>query len=69
MGTTPLTPTLSPRSGGRGGISSYLVYCHPGFPDAGLAAFDTLIEPRAAEYAFLAGADWPAENITLTEWP
>lgn len=29
-----------------------LIYCHPGFPDAGLAKFDTVLEPRRKEYDF-----------------
>jgi predicted glycoside hydrolase/deacetylase ChbG (UPF0249 family) len=29
-----------------------LIYCHPGFPDAGLAKFDTMLEPRRKEYDF-----------------
>ena len=33
-----------------------LIYCHPGIPDAGLAKFDTVLEPRRKEYDFLNGA-------------
>ena len=32
-----------------------LVYCHPGFPDAGLAKVDTVLEPRRKEYDFFNG--------------
>jgi hypothetical protein len=30
-----------------------LIYCHPGFPDAQLAKYDSLLEPRRQEYDFL----------------
>lgn len=33
-----------------------LIYCHPGLPDAALAKFDTVLEPRRKEYDFLGGA-------------
>jgi predicted glycoside hydrolase/deacetylase ChbG (UPF0249 family) len=32
-----------------------LVMCHPGFPDAALAAADPVTAPRQAEYDYLAG--------------
>ncbi len=48
-----------------------LIYCHPGFPDAGLAKFDTVLEPRRKEYDFFNGSqfrDWLAEgNVTLVK--
>ncbi|MGQ9366044.1 ChbG/HpnK family deacetylase [Azospirillum sp. A39] len=37
-----------------------LVMVHPGIPDAALRAADTLVEPRAAEYAYLKGPDFAA---------
>jgi len=33
-----------------------LIYCHPGFPDAGLAKFDAVLEPRRKEYDFFNGS-------------
>jgi predicted glycoside hydrolase/deacetylase ChbG (UPF0249 family) len=38
-----------------------LVMCHPGFPDAELAALDTLVERRQDEYDYLAGPDFPRD--------
>jgi predicted glycoside hydrolase/deacetylase ChbG (UPF0249 family) len=38
-----------------------LVMCHPGFPDAALAALDTLVERRQDEYDYLAGPDFPRD--------
>jgi putative flippase GtrA len=35
-----------------------LVYCHPGFPDAGLEKYDDVLEPRRKEYDFLSGAQF-----------
>lgn len=49
-----------------------LIYCHPGFPDAGLAQVDRLLEPRRREYDFLASARfgaWLAEAVTLQRRP
>lgn len=37
-----------------------LIYCHPGFPDAGLAKFDAVIAPRRREYDFFNGAQFRA---------
>jgi predicted glycoside hydrolase/deacetylase ChbG (UPF0249 family) len=37
-----------------------VVMCHPGFVDAALVARDPLTHRREAEYAFLAGEDFPA---------
>jgi chitin disaccharide deacetylase len=37
-----------------------VVMCHPGFVDAELVARDSLTDRREAEYAFLAGEDFPA---------
>ena len=37
-----------------------LVYCHPGFPDAGLAMVDTVLEPRRKEYDFFNGGTFSA---------
>jgi predicted glycoside hydrolase/deacetylase ChbG (UPF0249 family) len=36
-----------------------VVMCHPGFVDAELVARDSLTDRREAEYAFLAGEDFP----------
>ena len=36
-----------------------LIMCHPGFVDAELIARDSLTDRREAEYAFLAGEDFP----------
>ena len=38
-----------------------LVMCHPGFPDAALAALDTLVERRQDEYDYLAGPEFPRD--------
>lgn len=38
-----------------------LVMCHPGFPDAELAALDTLVERRQDEYDYLAGPEFPRD--------
>lgn len=50
-----------------------LIYCHPGFPDAGLAQNDTMLEPRRREYDFFNGSqfrDWLAEGkVTLIRRP
>lgn len=37
-----------------------LVMCHPGFPDAELAAVDPVTTPRRAEHDYLAGDAFPA---------
>jgi predicted glycoside hydrolase/deacetylase ChbG (UPF0249 family) len=37
-----------------------VVMCHPGFVDAELVVRDSLTDRREAEYAFLAGEDFPA---------
>lgn len=37
-----------------------LVMCHPGFPDAELAAVDPVTAPRRAEHDYLAGDAFPA---------
>jgi len=55
-----------------GGTSPVLIYCHPGFPDAELAKYDTLLEPRQREYDFLNGGAfgaWIGEKIVLTGAP
>lgn len=49
-----------------------LVYCHPGFPDAGLVAVDAVLEPRRREHDFLGGEDfgrWPGRKIQLVRHP
>ena len=38
-----------------------LIMCHPGRPDAELAAIDHVLAPRAEEFAYLAGLDFPAD--------
>ncbi len=40
-----------------------VVMCHPGFVDAELVARDSLTDRREAEYAFLAGEDFPAALV------
>jgi predicted glycoside hydrolase/deacetylase ChbG (UPF0249 family) len=37
------------------GTQPLLIYCHPGFPDAGLAKLDPVLEPRRKEYDFFNG--------------
>ncbi len=52
--------------------SSALVYCHPGFPDAGLARYDSVLEPRRREYNFFnssAFGEWLEHKITLVGQP
>jgi len=52
--------------------SPVLIYCHPGFPDAGLAKFDSVLEPRRREYDFFNGSvfgAWLEQEITLTRQP
>jgi len=50
-----------------------LIYCHPGFPDAGLAKFDSVLEPRRVEYDFFNGSlfrGWlEQKQITLVRQP
>lgn len=50
-----------------------LIYCHPGFPDAGLAKYDSVLEPRRREYDFFNGAmfhNWlDRQVITLVRRP
>jgi hypothetical protein len=50
-----------------------LIYCHPGFPDAGLAKFDTVLEPRRREYDFFNGSlfrGWlEQQQVTLARRP
>ncbi|MCW5773294.1 MAG: ChbG/HpnK family deacetylase [Rhodospirillaceae bacterium] len=52
-----------------------LVMCHPGFPDAELAAIDSLVERRQDEFDYLAGPDLPADldaagrRIARFPWP
>ena len=38
-----------------------LVMCHPGFPDAALAALDTVVHRRQDEYDYLAGPEFPRD--------
>ncbi|MBI3451552.1 MAG: ChbG/HpnK family deacetylase [Rhodospirillales bacterium] len=38
-----------------------LVMCHPGHVDSDLAAVDPVTDPRADEYAYLAGTEFPAD--------
>jgi chitin disaccharide deacetylase len=45
-------------SGARAGL---LIMCHPGQPDAELAAIDTVTESRADEFAYLSGPEFPAD--------
>lgn len=54
------------------GEEPVLIYCHPGFPDAGLARHDKVLEPRQREYDFLNGdvfGDWIGTKITLEKFP
>ncbi|MGQ0674533.1 MAG: ChbG/HpnK family deacetylase, partial [Rhodospirillales bacterium] len=37
------------------------VMCHPGHPDAALAALDRVTDPRRGEYDYLAGEEFPAD--------
>ncbi len=46
-----------------------LIYCHPGFPDAGLAKFDTVLEPRQREYDFFNSDAFLALNLKLVSRP
>jgi predicted glycoside hydrolase/deacetylase ChbG (UPF0249 family) len=39
-----------------------LIMCHPGLPDEILAARDPVSAPRAAEFAYLSGADYLADR-------
>jgi predicted glycoside hydrolase/deacetylase ChbG (UPF0249 family) len=42
-----------------------LIMCHPGLPDATLAARDPVTTPRAEEFAYLSGLDYLADRA---EW-
>ena len=50
-----------------------LIYCHPGFPDAALAKFDSVLEPRKREYDYFNGAAFGEllvqQKITLARHP
>jgi predicted glycoside hydrolase/deacetylase ChbG (UPF0249 family) len=49
-----------------------LIYCHPGFPDAALAKYDTVLQPRQHEYDFFNGEFfdiWLKDRITLVKQP
>ena len=52
-----------------------LVMCHPGFPDAALAAIDTVVERRQDEYDYLAGPDFARDlaaagrQLARFPWP
>ena len=52
---------------------SLLIYCHPGFPDAGLAKVDTVLEPRRKEYDFFNGGTFRAwleqQDVKLVRRP
>ena len=44
-----------------GPVRGLAVMCHPGHPDAELAALDSLTGPREVEYAYLAGDEFPRD--------
>lgn len=49
-----------------------LIYCHPGFPDADLAKFDSVLAPRQREYDFLDSdvfGEWLGWNVKLAGHP
>ncbi|MBI3441657.1 MAG: ChbG/HpnK family deacetylase [Proteobacteria bacterium] len=46
-----------------------LIYCHPGIPDAELAKFDQVLEPRQREYDFLNSDYFTQLNIRLVKHP
>ncbi len=50
-----------------------LIYCHPGFPDAGLAKYDAVLEPRRREYDFFNSSQFGAwleqEEVKLVKRP
>lgn len=45
----------------KGAAPGLLVMCHPGRPDEELAKIDHVLAPRAEEFAYLAGRDFPAD--------
>jgi chitin disaccharide deacetylase len=45
----------------KGAAPGLLVMCHPGRPDAALARIDRVLAPRAEEFAYLSGPDFPAD--------
>ena len=45
----------------KGATQGLLVMCHPGRPDEELAKIDHVLAPRAEEFAYLAGGDFPAD--------
>lgn len=55
----------------KGAMPGLLVMCHPGRPDEELAKIDHVLAPRAEEFAYLAGGDFPADlaaaGCTLTK--
>lgn len=55
----------------KGATPGLLVMCHPGRPDEELAKIDHVLAPRAEEFAYLAGGDFPADlaaaGCTLTK--
>ena len=46
-----------------------LIYCHPGFPDEGLALYDSVLEPRQREYTFFNSDTFAALNLRLASRP
>ena len=55
------------------GSGPTLIYCHPGFPDAGLAKLDPVLEPRRKEYDFFNGSLWSTwlqkQEVVLARHP
>jgi predicted glycoside hydrolase/deacetylase ChbG (UPF0249 family) len=52
--------------------NNVLIYCHPGFPDAGLAQYDPVLEPRRREYNFFSSSvfgEWLEHQLTLAGNP
>jgi predicted glycoside hydrolase/deacetylase ChbG (UPF0249 family) len=45
----------------KGAAPGLLIMCHPGRPDEELARIDHVLVPRAAEFAYLSGPDFPAD--------
>jgi chitin disaccharide deacetylase len=45
----------------KGATPGLLVMCHPGWPDEELEKIDHVLTPRAEEFAYLAGGDFPAD--------
>ncbi len=45
----------------KGAAPDLLVMCHPGRPDEELAKIDHVLAPRAEEFSYLSGPDFPAD--------